>query len=60
MGANALDIYHAECEKAGIGITIKARDEKDAYDKLVSTVGYWQAQKRHKTSKKDWTITKED
>ena len=57
--ATKLYIYHAECEKAGIGITLKARDENDAYNKLVSTVGYWQAQKRYKTTKKDWILKKE-
>lgn len=56
--ATKLYIYRADCAKAGICVVIKARDEKDAYDKLVGTVGYWQAQKRHKTSKKDWVITK--
>ena len=57
--ATKLYIYHAECEKAGIGITIKARDKKDAYSKLISTVGYWQAQKKFKTNKNDWVITEE-
>lgn len=58
--ATKLYIYHAECEKAGISVTLKARDEKDAYAKLVSTVAYWQAQKKFKTNKNDWIITKEN
>lgn len=57
--ATKLYPYKAECDKAGVIIHFKARDDKDAKDKLISSVGYWQAQKKYKTKTEDWTIIKE-
>ena len=58
--ATKLYNYRAECDKAGVIIHLKARDDKDAANKLVGTVGYWQAQKKFKTKIKDWQIEKEE
>ena len=57
--ATKLYPYKASCEKAGVTIYFKARDDKDAVDKLVSNIGYWQAQKKHKTNRNDWIIEKD-
>lgn len=56
--ATKLYPYRAECEKAGVAIYFLARNEKDAIDKLVGHPGYWQAQKKFKTNRNDWIITK--
>ena len=58
--ATKLYPYRAECGKAGVVVHLKARNEKDAEDKLVSSVAYWQAAKRHKTNRKDWVISLEE
>lgn len=57
--ATKLYSYRVECEKAGVAIYVRARDEKDAWSKLIGHPGYWQANKRHKVTKKDWVIKKE-
>lgn len=58
--ATKLYPYKADCEKAGVAIYLRARNEKDAMDKLVGHPGYWKAQKKFKTNKNDWIITKEN
>lgn len=57
--ATKLYSYRCACEKAGVAVYVKARNDKDAYDKLLGTPGYWQAQKKFKVSKADWTVEKE-
>ena len=51
--------YRAECDKSGMVAHFKATDDKDARDKLISNVVYWQAQKKYKTNIDDWKIEKE-
>jgi hypothetical protein len=41
-------------------VHFKARDTKDAENKLMATVAYWQSAKRYKTTVKDWAISQED
>ncbi|MBR2248774.1 MAG: hypothetical protein IJ880_17470 [Bacilli bacterium] len=53
-------MYKAECDVAGMVIHIRAKDANDARDKLISSVGYWQAQKRYKTKLSDWKISAEE
>lgn len=48
--------FRASCEKAGVAIWLRARNLQDAENKLISSVGYWQANKKFKTIKKDWVI----
>ena len=57
--ATKLYPYKAECEKAGVAIYLHARDNKDAFEKLLGHPGYWQAQKKFKTTRTDWEIHKE-
>lgn len=57
--ATKLYPYKADCEKAGVAIYLRARNEKDAMDKLIRHPGYWQAQKKFKTNRNDWIITEE-
>ena len=51
--------YRCECDKAGVAIYVKARDTKDAWNKLVGHPGYWQAQKKFKVAKSDWKVERE-
>lgn len=57
--ATKLYSYRCECDKAGVAIYVRARNDKDALDKLVGHPGYWQAQKKFKVTKSDWKIEKE-
>lgn len=57
--ATKLYSYRCECEKAGVAIYVRARNKKDAYDKLIAHPGYWQAQKKFKVQKSDWKIEEE-
>ena len=57
--ATKLYPYKAECDKAGVLIVSSFEMNNDAKDKLISSVGYWQAQKKYKTKTEDWTIIKE-
>jgi hypothetical protein len=51
--------YRCECDKAGVAIYVRARNDKDAFDKLIGHPGYWQAQKKFKVNKADWKVEKE-
>ena len=57
--ATKLYPYKATCETAGVAIYLHARNDDDAMAKLLAHPGYWQAQKRFKTTKKDWVVLKE-
>ena len=52
--------FKADCDKAGVIIHLHARSIEDAYDRLTSHPGYLQAQRKHKTNKSDWIISKEE
>ena len=58
--ATKLYPYRAECDKSGMIVHFKARDTKDAENKLMATVAYWQSSKKYKTTIKDWVISQED
>ena len=53
--------YKAECEVAGVGVTIyyKARDDKDALEALTKMAEYKRIQRKHKAKITDWKVYKE-
>lgn len=58
--ATKLYPYRAECDKSGMIVHFKARNTKDAENKLMATVAYWQSAKKYKTTVKDWMISQEN
>lgn len=58
--ATKLYPFAADSDKAGVIIHLHARDEKDAWERLSSHPGYLQAQRKHKTTRSDWKISKEE
>ena len=58
--ATKLYPYKADCDKAGVIIHFKARDDKDARERLQKMVEYSRAQRKHKCGPKDWIVSKEE
>lgn len=52
--------YKAACYKAGVVMHVDAKNEEEAKEKIMESVGFWQERFRKDITKSDWIIIEEE